>query len=660
VKIHDDGGIAYGGVDTSSVQTFSINVNAVNDQPTLNAITDQTVNEDAPQQTVALDGIGSGAANEAQTLTVTASSNNTALIPNPSIVYTSPDATGSLKYTPAADANGSATITVTVEDNGGTLYGGVDTKTQTFTVTVRSVNDAPSFTKGADQTVNEDSGLKTVTGWATAISKGPANESGQTVDFIATNNNNALFTAGGQPAVSASGTLTFTPAPDANGAATVSVKIHDDGGIAYGGVDTSSVQTFTIIVTPVNDVPAASSSPATQSVQYTDPISPVTITGADVDNAGSSLTATTQFKKDSGSFASGLPAGLSLAIDTTGGNSRTWKLSGNANVQPGVYTIRVTVSDGSLSSYTDITINATKEDATLDYTGDTVGLTGTTGLTLRATVWDSAATGSGFAGDSTIGDITKMYVEFDIYSATSCGTGTPTATTTAQVSDTGTLGDGIGTAASSYTSSSEASYCVVVRLIGSLTASSVNAWYQANNAIAAVITFYNNSGQFVTGGGWVLDPAGGGNGHGNFGFNARYNKTGAPQGQMVYVYRGLYNGVLADYRIKSNSLTALTFACWNGTTWTSCPLGNTMFPARATLSGKSTIQINRASDGYVLYSDGNSTFSATVEDSGQSSGIGSDKFALTVYDKNSVLYKQVGVPTSLYLQGGNVVIHPSK
>ena len=35
---------------------------------------------------------------------------------------------------------------------------------------------------------------------------------------------------------------------------------------------------------------------------------------------------------------------------------------------------------------------------------------------------------------------------------------------------------------------------------------------------------------------------------------------------MVYVYRGLYNGVLADYRIKSNSLTSLGFQCWKTST----------------------------------------------------------------------------------------------
>src|SRR5205814_2170297 len=64
-----------------------------------------------------------------------------------------------------------------------------------------------------------------------------------------------LFSAG--PAVSADGTLTFTPAPNANGTATVSVAIHDDGGVANGGVDTSAAQTFTITVSPVNDPPVA-------------------------------------------------------------------------------------------------------------------------------------------------------------------------------------------------------------------------------------------------------------------------------------------------------------------------------------------------------------------------------------------------------------------
>src|SRR4029079_3099926 len=67
--------------------------------------------------------------------------------------------------------------------------------------------------------------------------------------------NTTLFSA--QPAVASNGTLTFTPAANANGSATVPVPRKDDGGTAHGGVDTSAAQTFTITVTPVNNAPVA-------------------------------------------------------------------------------------------------------------------------------------------------------------------------------------------------------------------------------------------------------------------------------------------------------------------------------------------------------------------------------------------------------------------
>ena len=52
-----------------------------------------------------------------------------------------------LTFTPAANAFGTATITLRLEDNGGTANGGVDTSApQTFVITVTDVNDAPSFT----------------------------------------------------------------------------------------------------------------------------------------------------------------------------------------------------------------------------------------------------------------------------------------------------------------------------------------------------------------------------------------------------------------------------------------------------------------------------------------------------------------------------------
>ena len=85
--------------------------------------------------------------------------------------------TGTLTYTTAPNANGSATVSVVLKDNGGTANGGVDTSApQTFTITVNPVNDAPSFTSGGNVTVLEDSGAYSAP-WATNVSAGPPDES---------------------------------------------------------------------------------------------------------------------------------------------------------------------------------------------------------------------------------------------------------------------------------------------------------------------------------------------------------------------------------------------------------------------------------------------------------------------------------------------------
>ncbi|MBA4365371.1 MAG: hypothetical protein C0398_05120 [Coprothermobacter sp.] len=153
------------------------------------------------------------------------------------------------------DFDGSNTSTAGYVVEYGGMLGDVltDAPTATVTVTVNPVNDAPSFTNGADQTVLEDCGFRTVSGWAISMSAGPAEEAGQTLDFVVTNDNTALFSV--QPAIAANGTLTYAPAANGNGTATVTVSLHDNGGAADGGVDTSAPQIFTITVTPVNDAP---------------------------------------------------------------------------------------------------------------------------------------------------------------------------------------------------------------------------------------------------------------------------------------------------------------------------------------------------------------------------------------------------------------------
>jgi hypothetical protein len=149
-------------------------------------------------------------------------------------------ADGSFDYTPAANFNGSDSFTYRTNN------GSLTSNTATVTITVNPVNDAPSFIKGADQSVGSLSGIHTILGWATGLSPGPADELGQTLSFETSTDDDAAFLV--TPSISANGTLTYTPnilliSP---ASVTVSVLVHDTGGTANGGVDVSDIQTFTI------------------------------------------------------------------------------------------------------------------------------------------------------------------------------------------------------------------------------------------------------------------------------------------------------------------------------------------------------------------------------------------------------------------------------
>lgn len=231
----------------SVAATVNITVNPVNDAPSFTPGGDVTVNEDSDAYAAAwATAISAGPADEAgQAISFTVSNNNNGLFTTQPVIASN----GTLTFTVAPDSFGSATVTVTLSDNGGTANAGQDTSPSvTFTITVNSVNDAPSFTPGGNVTVNEDSGPYSAA-WATAISAGP-NESGQDLIFNVTGNTNpGLFSVG--PLVSASGILSFTPAANASGSTTITVALSDNGGTANGGQDTSPSQTFTITVIAV-------------------------------------------------------------------------------------------------------------------------------------------------------------------------------------------------------------------------------------------------------------------------------------------------------------------------------------------------------------------------------------------------------------------------
>jgi hypothetical protein len=161
-----------------------------------------------------------------------------------------------LRFTPASDsvADGCFTVRASTSAAASGLGGGC----VTATITVTPVNDAPRFTAGATQIVSEDSGTHTVVGWAAGLSAGPDDESGQALTFEVTGNTNpALFAPGGAPVIAATGELSYTLAANAAGSAQLTLVLHDDGGTANGGLDTTASQEFKIVANNVNDAPTA-------------------------------------------------------------------------------------------------------------------------------------------------------------------------------------------------------------------------------------------------------------------------------------------------------------------------------------------------------------------------------------------------------------------
>ena len=205
---------------TSSPSTFTVTVNPVNQPPTLNALANVTINENAGLQTVNLSGITSGATNQVQTLTVTASSSNPGLIPTPAVSYTSPNTTGSITFTPVASAYGSATITVTVNDGGASN----NLVSQTFTVTVNRVNQPPTISSIANLLIAMGTSTPAI-----PFTIGSATTPAANLTLSGSSDNTTLVQAanivfGGS---NSNRTVTVTPASGQTGVANITVTVSD-------------------------------------------------------------------------------------------------------------------------------------------------------------------------------------------------------------------------------------------------------------------------------------------------------------------------------------------------------------------------------------------------------------------------------------------------
>lgn len=261
VKFDVDSGAAGNSKGTASLD---VGITSINDRPirTAGTVADHTFVEGQaglalPNGTglsLGLTNVAYDAVEAGQTLTFTVTS-----VPDPATLgaVVLPNGTGvaagitlslaeirSLKFLAVNDnANGSAVFTYTIKDNGGTANGGADTLAESMVINVTAVNDPPTLDATPGQvTVANGSGITSIP--LTGISVGPANEAAsQTLDPITvTSNAPGLFQVldiqpvQGDPTKR---TLRIQPAAGVNtGDATITITLHDNGGIANNGVDT--------------------------------------------------------------------------------------------------------------------------------------------------------------------------------------------------------------------------------------------------------------------------------------------------------------------------------------------------------------------------------------------------------------------------------------
>ena len=213
----------------------------------------QIVMEDSTATSIGLSGItagplGTAGATETQILKVTPSvisSSIPGLITNLSVTYTSPNSVGTLRFTPAPNLFGTATIRVTVEDAGfnGTLVDSGPTDNATFfrdvVINVDNISDLPTLDQPTDVVYVEGNPLLPIT--LSGISDGDLNS--QALTITATNGNSPLFNSNNIPvlftqsllnpsAATQTATLDLTSVLQAStsGTAVITVKVTDADG----------------------------------------------------------------------------------------------------------------------------------------------------------------------------------------------------------------------------------------------------------------------------------------------------------------------------------------------------------------------------------------------------------------------------------------------
>ena len=165
--------------------------------------------------------------------------------------------TGRLSFCLEHDKIGYALFNLTLQDNNGTEYGGVDRSLPVaINVTVRPVNQQPAFDVCCDSHLVVCEGKRdyhVITDFLTNIRKGNLdrssgldNERLQAANFSVQPESSDFFTS--LPTINASGALFFSVRPGMTGSVRLTVQMRDDGLTENDGIDTSELHHFEITI----------------------------------------------------------------------------------------------------------------------------------------------------------------------------------------------------------------------------------------------------------------------------------------------------------------------------------------------------------------------------------------------------------------------------
>jgi predicted outer membrane repeat protein len=362
------------GGNLTATDTFTLTVNPVNDAPTISDIANTSTNEDTP--TGNINFTVSDIDNSAASLIVSASSDNQTLVPNANITLGGSGSNRTINIAPAANQNGSALITVTVTDPGD-LSG-----SDTFTLTVNPVNDAPTVSDIPDTTINED----TTTGNINFTVSDLESPAGSLIVTASSNNQtlvpDANITLGGS---GGNRTINITPAANQNGSAIITV-VASDGSLT--GQDT-----FTLTVNPVNDAPTVSDISNTSTDEDT-PTGNINFTVSDVDNPAGSLVVTGSSDNQT------LVPNANISFGGSGAN-RTINIT-PAQSQFGSATITVIVSDGALTGQDTFVLTVNPITFIVDNTSDNPALSACTAAANDCSLRGAIAAANASAANNTV------------------------------------------------------------------------------------------------------------------------------------------------------------------------------------------------------------------------------------------------------------------